>query len=247
MRGLALGLILTGGMAAAQAEYSVPAEFPPDNYSALQYVDSRGCAYIRAGVEGAVNWLPRVTRERTPMCGLQPTFANSPSTVSPVVVPPAPVAASVAAASVPRSTQTVSSSANSSLRTAQAPTRLPPGYVLVWDDDRLNRRRAQGTPQGEAAMARIWTDDVPAKLVPPETLAAVPTIYVQIATFASEADRARVVDSLRQQGVPARNGVIRKGRNETLAALLGPYASQSEAQAVLSSVQALGYPSARIR
>ncbi|MEL7344999.1 MAG: hypothetical protein AAFN59_09085 [Pseudomonadota bacterium] len=42
---------------------------------------------------------------------------------------------------------------------------IPKGYRLAWTDDRLNPLRGIGTPQGDAQMRLIWTDDVPAKLV----------------------------------------------------------------------------------
>ena len=65
-----LGLVPISATAQALA---TPAEFPPSSYSAPQYVDSTGCAFVRAGNGGVVNWVPRVSRDREQLCGFAPT------------------------------------------------------------------------------------------------------------------------------------------------------------------------------
>ena len=91
MRGLVLGVLLTLAVPAAAREPIEPAELPPPDYRGLQYVDSKGCLFMRAGTPGNVLWLPRVTREGVPLCGNPPSGNRVP-----VVEEGAPVATEAA-------------------------------------------------------------------------------------------------------------------------------------------------------
>jgi sporulation related protein len=147
-----LTVLLSFGVAQAEKlrDAEQPAEFPPSGYTGTQYVDSRGCVYVRAGFAGSVNWVPRVRRNKDLLCGFKPSLsaselaANAADTAAPVgaAVPVAPVvtpsipalrterpAAQVQTVrSVPRPAPVVEARPASSLP-AVAPVRAPAIYT----------------------------------------------------------------------------------------------------------------------
>ena len=102
--------ILTLGVVPAQAQSlrnaEQPAEFPPASYTAAQYIDSRGCVYVRAGFAGQVNWIPRVSRKRTHICGMKPSLASARTAEAPAAAPAPRTQRTAAAAPAPQTKST---------------------------------------------------------------------------------------------------------------------------------------------
>lgn len=95
-RVIAIGIILSSlGLGALNAQTlrksSPPAEFPPASFKGNQFVDSRGCIYIRAGIDGNVTWVPRVSRNRKQVCGYKPTVVAGATSATPPKAARAPV------------------------------------------------------------------------------------------------------------------------------------------------------------
>lgn len=94
------------GSFAAQADISGPSNLPPAGFKGQQFVDSRGCIFLKAGYGGQVTWVARVSRDRKPLCGFPPTFGPQPAIevaeaapvapAKPAPATPAPVAVATA-------------------------------------------------------------------------------------------------------------------------------------------------------
>lgn len=59
-----------------------PANYPPPSYKGRQFVDNKGCVFIRAGYGNKITWVPRVDRRGNLVCNYKPTFGQSPARVA---------------------------------------------------------------------------------------------------------------------------------------------------------------------
>lgn len=137
---LLFGTVATFGLGAAYAvaqTSAAPAEFPPQSYTASQYVDSTGCAFVRVGSGPLVDWVPRVSRDRQQLCGFVPTQVGAatgePARTGPVITfdPPAddaPVDAT------PTQTAAVAPATRSLAEVCEGRTGLLTGFVTASGD-----------------------------------------------------------------------------------------------------------------
>lgn len=76
------------------AQIGGPANPPPASFKGQQFVDSRGCLFLRAGFGGQVAWVARVDRKHKPICGLVPMgSAEAQAAVTADMAPDRPAAA----------------------------------------------------------------------------------------------------------------------------------------------------------
>jgi hypothetical protein len=178
-------LLVSAVSASAQGlQVTPPAEVPPASYDARQYVDSRGCVYVRAGVDGAVNWVPRVGRDRQPICGQTPSLVRPAPVVvaeaAPVIITPQRIITQPRVVPmVPNRTVQAQKYSQPQHRVyeerivpkhvydAQGTTlpKTPKGFRPAWEDDRLNPHRAHMTRQGYRATQQVLSNTVPRELL----------------------------------------------------------------------------------
>ena len=137
---IAVGIIvasagISGLHAQSLRDSSPPQEFPPASYQGKQYVDSRGCIYIRAGIDGNVTWVPRVSRDRKQVCGFKPTNVGTavataaPKAKAPVQITLPQTAAAPAAAPARPATPTRAPARTVATTPTTAPARVAPAPV----------------------------------------------------------------------------------------------------------------------
>lgn len=254
------------GLAAPALAQSGPAEQPPADFEGQQYVDSFGCVFMRAVIGGQVQWVARLTADRVPLCGVDPTSGEgSAEAVAAEVADPPEVAASVQpAAKVAAKAKAPASTAKKTgprkigcYVSAPVPLRVPlqgggTTVVCTPGNGTLTGWRPPIYPDPPVTVATpaAPASSAPQVASPAPTVTTAPAtglIYVQLGAFAVAGNADRASAKLKALGLPeARGALDADGRRLTTVAA-GPFSDRAVALTAQQALRSAGYGDAYIR
>ncbi|MCC5962118.1 MAG: SPOR domain-containing protein [Rhodobacteraceae bacterium] len=237
--------LLSSG-ALAQVNATSPAELPPEEFEGREFVDSRGCVFLRSTFAGEVTWVPRVGADRQTVCDQTPTFAEAEADPEPDPSPepvatgkePAPTPTPAPRAATPR--RPALPQADASGRHPSCPAKAPYGQLV---DTALGRPLVRCV----TSPSLFLPDYVDGPLATTAPRASTPAHgsgrMVQVGSFAVSANASRLQSRLQTMGLPVRSY---PSRGLTVVSV-GPFSSFGQAQSALSQMRGLGFSDAFLR
>jgi cell division septation protein DedD len=249
---LAVGA-MSGPAAFAQTEDAIPApaEVPPASYDDASYVDSRGCAYARAAVNGAVTWVPQLGADRKPLCGLAPSLPLPPKTEvmepEPLTVDPAEVAVAAPVAQPEPAAEPPAAPEAKPVAAQSAPKASAPRQTKALARQKFTAPRVVIQVPATAIVKRhgLWRQiEIPGKALNVKAIAS--GVYVQVGAYGRTANADVAISKLRAAGLPAASTTAHKGGAPLYLVLTGPFPDAPAAQDGLRRARAAGFADAFI-
>ncbi len=244
---LAVGA-MSGSAAFAQTEDAIPApaEVPPASYDDATYVDSLGCAYARAAVNGAVTWVPQLGADRKPLCGLAPSLPLPPKTE--VMEPEPPTVDQAEAVTQPEpAAEPPAAPAVKPVAAKSAPKALAPRQAKALARQKPTAPRVVIQVPATAIVKRhgLWRQiEIPGKAQNVKAIAS--GVYVQVGAYGRTANAEVAIAKLRTAGLPAASTTAHKGSAPLYLVLTGPFPDAPAAQDGLRRARAAGFTDAFI-
>ncbi|MGY6703595.1 SPOR domain-containing protein [Roseinatronobacter sp.] len=257
----------------AQTNGSGPAEMPPADYDAREFVDSRGCAFLRSTFGGAVTWVPRFGADRQPVCDATPTIVTTQPApnVQPVPQPSGPVPPATAVATGKEPARSVAAprraphraaprraamprQADASGRHPDCPLNAPYGQVVRTSDARLMVLCVAQPDQFPEGLGLNTVHHGPVAL-PSNTVMPAPAAapaqpvarqhgsHLQVGSFRVPQNATRLRARLQAHGLPA--GIHHASGLNVVT--VGPFAQPDQARHALQLVRGMGFHDAFFR
>ena len=186
---LASVLLASAASAQSLSQLGGPANLPPPGFTGQQFVDSRGCVFMKAGFGSNVTWVARVSRDYRPLCGFPPSFGQAVIAAVEAAMAPDPEAGPPPSepATPPVQVATVAPEApQAAAPSPQVTTQRPQGGFLAMLFGPQTRRAAQTRP---AAQAAPIIPAMPVQVAAPAAPTAPPAQQLATAPLGDEAAR----------------------------------------------------------
>ncbi|MEO0485730.1 MAG: SPOR domain-containing protein [Pseudomonadota bacterium] len=190
-------------LAKTLSEGATPANFPPEGFAGRSFVDNDGCIYIRAGVDGNTQWVPRVTRNRQIICGQTPTFSGRQAAVTqPRTVPLAPDVVQIAPRPTAQAQQQPQAAPRTSVETATTGAATATGGGLAAAAQRVaqailpSQRTAQPTVVPAQTTQTVRTGTAPQVIITPQIGARQQSATQTVRVAQTTVPQTRVIQSV---------------------------------------------------
>ena len=235
-----------------------PINLPPLSYTGAQFIDNNHCVFLRAGYGGNIVWVPRVSRNREPLCDdrLTPTFAPKPKPAQTAqTTTTAPISKRELRQRAREEQRIIAALSAKEVATARADLReqraaqkraeaqaRADGKIQAKAEKR-NRKEAlrvlREVQKADAQKQNTQTKTQPTqpqKPAPPTGLISL-GFYVSVTGFDSEGQAHNLRDWFKKSGYSTKIGLD----GNILTVIIGPFPSALDAKAPFHQARAKGY------